>query len=352
MAAKKAAIITPYGLFNYGNRLQNYAVHRTLEKSGYKTETLIIRRPFLTRQLLDLGLKFGHSMGLKGAESAKFRSFLRFDRAMQKKRVWSESDLSQIEAHYDVIIFGSDQIWNPHQIDLGGAEYGSFASNTRKVALSASFGVDKLPKEVASKLARRLSDFHAVSVREFAGQGIIYELTGNSVPVLVDPTMSIGVAEWRQIASRARKPRSPYLLVYLLGDQYEDKRKLIARYAEDKGLEVVTLMNREERPFYSSGPDDFLGLIDGANEVISDSFHAAVFSLMFKTDFSLVRRADRNSMASRFSTLAAHFDLEFHRDTEWPWEAMRVGEATDFDEKLERAREEYFEYVYRALANP
>lgn len=38
---KKVAIVTLTGYFNYGNRLQNYALQASIEKLGFEVDTIV-----------------------------------------------------------------------------------------------------------------------------------------------------------------------------------------------------------------------------------------------------------------------------------------------------------------------
>ena len=67
---------------------------------------------------------------------------------------------------------------------------------TKKVALSASFGVSELSKENQKKVRDELSKFKAISVREEAGRNIAKEATNrDDIEVLIDPTMMINSSD-------------------------------------------------------------------------------------------------------------------------------------------------------------
>lgn len=346
---KRAAIVTPYGLFNYGNRLQNRAVTEALEARGYDVETLIMRREYPMPVIKDVAKKIAHTFRIGGRKSAKYRSFHEFDRPIRTRRVWSRGHLSRLGRRYDLVAIGSDQIWNPHQVDFQGAEFGDFAPNAKKVAVSPSFGVVELPESRRAKTADALRSIEALSVREFGGQKIIKGLTGRDAEVLIDPTLGMTADRWREISDTRMVPTQPYMFVYLLGKHEATVWPSIERYAAENELTVVTLMDKSRPEFFAAGPQDFIALIDGAQAVVADSFHAAVFSHLFEVPFFLASRIDGHSMTSRFETFSRLFDLDVTDLKETPGLKAVSPRNTAFSELLAGRRDEFDVFLDNAL---
>ena len=189
-AQPTAAIIILYGLFNYGNRLQNYAVTRNLFERGWRPETLIVKTNYPQQTVRDLALKVGHNLGLRGEISKKYKNFAEFDRLIPTRRVWSEKQLQSLGQKYDAALVGSDQIWNSYRTHRGGAEFADFVEPHRRIAISPSFGVTDVEAARQKEFASALNNFASLSVREFSGAQIIEELAGRHAPVILDPTMS------------------------------------------------------------------------------------------------------------------------------------------------------------------
>ena len=63
---------------------------------------------------------------------------------------------------------------------------------------------------------------------------------------------------------------------------------------------------------YLSRVEEFLYLIDHAELVCTDSFHACVFSILFNTPFLVVNRQQKGvaDMTSRLDTLLGLFDMK------------------------------------------
>ena len=86
---------------------------------------------------------------------------------------------------------------------------------------------------------------------------------------------------------------------------------MIKNIANRYNLDVIYLCNNNFPEYYASGPDEFLYLIHHAKLVITDSFHACVFSILYKVPFYVFERVDDNvKMNSRIETLLSKFKLE------------------------------------------
>lgn len=150
-----------------------------------------------------------------------------------------------------------------------------------------------------------------LSVRENEGAEIINRLAGRNAPVLVDPTMVLTKEDWKSIADEfPSKPEKNYLFTYILGNLSNEKEKSIKEIAKDNNLEIVNLADQNKLDYYTSGPREFLDFIKSASLVLTDSFHASIFSIIFKTPFIVFDRMDNNlPMNSRINTLLKKFDL-------------------------------------------
>ncbi len=347
---KRAAIVTLHGLYNYGNRLQNLAVQESLKRRGYAVETLVVKTTYPTETLRDIVLKYGHRLGLRGRVSRKYRAFEEFDRKVVTRRVWGESHLARLGRRFTLVAIGSDQIWNSHRINRHGAEFGAFVPNATKVAVSPSMGTTSIADDRLEDYKAGIGGIDFLSVREFSGQELIHQLTSREALVLIDPTMSMTADEWREHSSSKMVPDAAYALIYLLGSTSAAARQGVLDYVRSKNLAPVVIMDRNDKEHFHAGPQDFLGLIDGASIVITDSFHAVVFSLLFGTDSAVVEREDR-PMSTRFDTLVQHFGLvceEIESDT--PIRRI-VRDDTNVADRLQVLRAQYDQFLDQAVAD-
>ena len=196
-----------------------------------------------------------------------------------------------------------------------------------------------------------MQDFEDISVRETEGVSIIKELTNKDVVTVLDPTMLVDALEWRNIEKIEILPKNEkYILTYFLGEQEENVKKYIDKLACDKNYQVINMMSSERGRFYSVGPEGFVTLIDHAEAVFTDSFHATVFSILFHTPFVVLKRKHRNAsdMNGRLRTLLKKFELEKCME----YTAIEEAFCIDFekcDNILKNEREKSLEYLRRTL---
>lgn len=316
MSKKRVAIITITELDNFGNRLQNYALQETLRGLGYEVETV---HNYITYKNMR-SFKYKAVKMLSGILKNKRQNIseiirkIRFEKFDKQYFAFSK-DFSTIDfispdinKHYDYFVAGSDQIWNPNFSFNFDFNFLAFADSNKRIAYSASFGVDDIPPEKQAEFSQYLNGFKALSVRELTGREIIKDLTGKESSVLLDPTMLLNQSRWKSLEKKPSgfSAKKEYILVYFLGNKDFLKQKTDEALKADKykHCEIIDISDKNIISHYSIRPDEFVWLIDNAWLVITDSFHATVFSILMNTDFMNLERSDYNiSMNSRISSL-------------------------------------------------
>ena len=339
----KVGIVTLIGWENYGNRLQNYATQEILQELGCKVETLVYL-PVVKGTSIDYlhklqkmtfsGLLLTITTRIKrviqpNARDLKLSELLRIrHRAL---RIFCEQYIAEtgtmrgqdslpktLGEHYDKFVVGSDQVWSPHGAQRSPFFFLAFAPVKKRIAYAASFGVSRLPKECESEYKDWITEMAHVSVREDDGAHIVKSITGRDVPVLVDPTLMLTKEQWLAIARPARnKPATPYILTYFLGEMPDILRRQIDDAALRHHLCVVHLNSVEDETNYTVGPGEFVDYMSSASYILTDSYHGAIFSMIFSKSFAVYERSGGEySMFSRINTLLSKFKLEScRRDT-------------------------------------
>lgn len=347
---RKVGIVTLFGLDNYGNRLQNLAVHQLLKDRGCSATSLVIRSNY-PRGILSEAKGSLRAILHGRAASHRLMRFRSFNRQMNHQRFLSESGVRRSRDHYDCFITGSDQVWNPHFIKSHGPYFLDWALEHQRIALAPSFGVDEIPAHFVESYTRWLNGFPALSVREDAGADLIHRFTGRHAQVLIDPTLALGCDQWRAQASGSLQPSSPYLLTYFLGQMSEDRWALIDQFCRTHELRLVPLSDPTHPEFYSAGPAEFLDLIDHAACVFTDSFHGSAFSLILETPLVIFdREASTVSMSSRLETFARTFGLAHRVYPQCGLDQCLSMDYKDATELLQVKRREFHEYLDRELA--
>lgn len=301
---------------NFGNRLQVYAVQKVLKSLGHQ--------PYLI--LNNTGMngvfhKCKHAVSIlinkNGAryEYKRQKAFNEFD--MKYIAIWKEVidenyKRSSIGESFDAFICGSDQVWNPQIPYLSGACFADFSGNFRRISYAASFGVNKVPEDKLCQYQDWLNKFDAISVREEKGKDIVERITGKESDVLIDPTMMLDSSDWIAIEERPEfKVPEEYIFVYYLGEKTENLNYMIKKMEKKYRIPALDVTPVAGSCYYNINSAQFIYLLHNSRIVITDSFHASVFSILFNKAFRVFDRVDAHaSMSSRIDTLSTYFNIE------------------------------------------
>ena len=164
--------------------------------------------------------------------------------------------------HYEWLLVESNQVWNPFLGRLNDMDLLNI-KNVKKIALSASFGINALPESInKEKISKCLNEFKGISVRKTEGKQILTQIgLEKDIQVLVDPTLLLTDDEWDKVT--AKKPpmlrSKKYILNYFLGNLSEERKKEIDRIAQENDCEVINILDKNSE-FYECGPSEFLYL--------------------------------------------------------------------------------------------
>lgn len=385
----KVGIITIYyRSFNYGGLLQSYALTEFINKKtklqaeqisyaaipAKKTifEKWDLVKGFSIKALLGkvlIKLDILWRIILKPNISKKFtkREQLcdNFRNMVPHSAEVKENDLKALNKKYDVFISGSDQVWNPNTF------YSPYfldfvADNKKKIAFAVSMGVNALSVHQEKNLLPLINRFDLISVREKKAKQILEKcMPGMEIKVVLDPVLLLDTSEWNQIAKTLIKDRK-YIYAYFLGERQRNIR-LAKKTAQILNLPIATVpyiyrrYNGFDHKFgdirlYDAGPCEFLGLIKDAEFILTDSFHAAVFSVIFQKPFFVYDRDlenDTNSMNSRLIDFLEELGLEDRRITrEKQLTESKAKELIDYQKVysiLQEKRKYTMDFLFHAL---
>lgn len=299
---KKIGIITLTGYFNYGNRLQNYALTKVLEKEGYEVYT--IWNNSLKEQIKNKV----KTMCFFKKKYHKTKYFYKFSKRNMKEFYLKNNDLS----YFDYLVIGSDQVWNPKYIDENNFLLYKPTINQNVFSYAASLGVENIPEKYHSKFIDALKNYKAISVREESGKKAISKVTDKKIEVVLDPTLLLNSKEWLEIQKKPKKmeKKEKYILCYFLGEPKESEKNSIKEYAKKNNYKIINLTDPND-DYYSTGPEEFVYLINNSIMVCTDSFHACVFSFIFNKPFVVFKRKGCSDyMYSRIDNLIKKFNLK------------------------------------------
>lgn len=373
----KTGLVTFYHIHHYGAALQAAATERAVETLGHECEIIdyfvnqdnaLFRRPTgLGSAAADAHTAL-HYQALK-TRYERFEQFSRDHLRISAHRYLSAAELRQAQLPYDAILSGSDQIWNPKIFPNGHFDpvfFGAF-SDRRKIAYAPSFGIPKVPEDMEQELRSYLGAFSHLSVRERQGQAIVTEVTGQTVPVVLDPTLLLTAEQWSAAASRhmvaqgGRQALTPqgYILCYCI-NRPGALAPYIQEFARRSGLPVVQLcgirqkVHPKARCILDAGPAEFLELFENAAFVFTNSFHGTVFSTQFRIPFftavSPAELADPES--SRTFSLLSRLGLSDRIVGQGSTDTLETPVDWDAVEpRLLAARAASLEYLRAALEN-
>ena len=222
----KTGLVTFYHIHHYGALLQACATEQAVKRLGSECEIIdyyvnqdnrLFQRPTgigSAAHDVHTALHYGP---LK-ARYERFEEFARTRLSISPHHYESLAELRAAELPYDVILSGSDQIWNPKIFPDGKFDpvfFGAF-STKRKIAYAPSFGIPHVPENMEEELRGYLQSFSHLSVRERQGEHIVEEVLGQKVPVVLDPTLLLTAQEWGEMARFQGKPG--YILCYCISD--------------------------------------------------------------------------------------------------------------------------------------
>ena len=229
-------------------------------------------------------------------------------------------DFSNIKKEYfDVIIVGSDQIWRPKYF-FSAIEnaYLDFAKewDIKRIAYAASFGTEEweYSDEQTSNCAALLKKFNAVSVRESSAVKLCKEKFGVETQHILDPTLLLKEEDYIKLFERTKTPQSEGNLFCYILDKGKETSSIIDGISKDKVLSPFYINSRYEEPNapleerIQQPVEKWLRAFHDAEFVITDSFHACVFSIIFNKPFIVYGNKERGM--ARFESLLKIFELE------------------------------------------
>lgn len=322
----KIGLITTHSAINYGALLQAYALQKYLQSEknsceiinyypndlaqiGRKTEYKMSSiKTFVYSLLLILNFKYRRSKSIK---IKYFDNFIKNKLYLSGKIVNSLEQANMVAKNYDILVCGSDQIWNLNLFssDIYFLNF-KLPKETRKISYAPSIA-EKLSANQMLKISKLVNSFDSISVRENQAAQELTKLLQKKVYHVLDPVFLLSKKQWETIA----KPvdiKEPFILCYTIGASINFKQSVnILR--RNQGLPLVYINLSPFDKFNSEynltnvSPEQFVWLFLNAKFIITSSFHGLAFSIIFNKQFFAYPSEDRNS---RHLSLMKSFGLE------------------------------------------
>ncbi|MDA7517830.1 polysaccharide pyruvyl transferase family protein [Akkermansiaceae bacterium] len=363
-------ILTFHAVHNYGAILQALAIQEHLSSQGYEIKIIDYRSKRVDYNNFGVNYWSGLKQFVRGISRyrkpkkkfLKYRAFEKFKKAHYfLTPVYREpEELGDSRFEKQVIVFGSDQIWNCERgvSEVYCGRY--FVESAIRIAYAPSFGTDRIPDRARKPLTKFLSDFDKISVRENSGSRILGELDLElgEIPVVLDPTLLLSWNEWEKYALPMKE--TGHIFVYCMKPTLLFEELLRHLRAEHPGKRIIlfgscnkTLGKIVDHYGMEFGPGEFLTLINQASLVVSDSFHGTAFSVNFEKPLICIPHETRNE---RMSSLLTNLGCENHQlggieEIEDVVAKASFTQEAELRSRLDRLRSSSREYLKKALAD-
>lgn len=335
---------------NYGAELQAFALQYKLNSLGYDAEVVnlirtkpsnsrfseTVKKAILTRftkknpieaiygicLLIKSVIKekyYNKKYEFQNAEKKKMYAQFFEKKIKHSKKEYSCESIYTEELPYNIYIAGSDQIWNYNNCDRIDVFFLMFANkiNTKRISYAASFSVSSIPDEYKEQYKKWINNIEYISVRENEGVKIVKELTGRDACHVCDPTLLLSKKDWENAFKNEGSIviNNKYVFIYTMSrsDTIFKIAKDIAKRLGNIDIIHVPLLytpntNDGITRLNNVSPPQWINLLKNAEYVMTDSFHATLFSINFNRPFSVIQNPMSN-LNSRINTILSKFGL-------------------------------------------
>lgn len=364
----KIGIITFHASFNYGSMLQAWALQSYLESLRHQVEIINYRskyqksiyyKPFDFSSKYSILSSFKRLLFYPSSLRPLYKKWYLFNDFLHSnlnitKEYNTLAELKNENFNYDLVITGSDQIWNTNTPDSGDAYFANFINpNIKKIAYAPSFG--PYPENIdANYICKQLANYDAVSVREEKGRDFLLEKRiCDNVEVVCDPTLLLNAEDYESLIDEKPLIEGEYIFFYTPVGLPLEYFKIADELAERFQLPVFT-----ERAYYPKdiasfkhihnypnvGPAEFLNLLKNATCVCGGSFHLQVFSILFKKNFYCIN-GDKDSRTNNLLNKLHLEDRIISLDKPKHMTDLQIRNYDDVFEKLALYREASIHFI-------
>lgn len=364
----KVGVVTFHNAHNYGASLQTWALQKVLKKMG--TEPCVIHyHPDIIDRLYVapkqdtvkkklrylLKKKYRNRVKMQVYKNQKYRSFIQ-DNLQLLGDYKTYDELSQANLKLDAYITGSDQVWNSDHTDgFDPAYLLDFAKpGAKKISYAASVGREYIFPQYREQFVNSLRSYTSISVREASCQPAIAALTEHPVDVVLDPTLLLEREDYEELKKPGLFEGQRYILVYMM----EANKELVQfanRLSVAIGIPIIqrkppTIFRNELGSYYTDTAAEFLSEIEHAEYVLTNSFHATVFSLIYEKPFISMLHT---STGARTSDLLKSVGMESHivYDTSdfHDIHQFDIKNKIELRKRIHELQKTSYEFLHRAL---
>ena len=368
---KKIGIITLSASDNCGSLLQTYALKKLLGKendvevinfSTQKSHELYDIFPRRIRRKRWEIIKRIRHLGKLLNEKRAYQRFRKNYIKIKGRELYSK-DLSGISNKYDLVVTGSDQVWNVCMGDFDESFFCGWAK-CKKVSYAPSLGgYDIRESNNTEQILQWLSEFQTLSVREELGQKCLEDITGRKVQLVLDPTLVLDIEEWKTLIGEPLV-KGDYYFYYSWAYCYDQLSEIVADDAKKNDTPVYVVdahkwlqrQNALKKWKFNlckeAGPLAFLNLMYYAKKCYVESFHGLIFAYIFKKNVWILNLTDDLEKDDiRLYELSKMLRVEERVLSEYNVKQKNLDEPVDYKENeyLNELRRTSKEYIRREI---
>lgn len=287
----KIGILTWFFADNYGARAQSFALQKTLETLGHNVE-MINYVPFKSK-LLNLKMCINHT-GWKFNPIKLIRDLIRHVVLSKNKSIYNISPpIYSVESinlqHYDLVVLGSDAIFNLFH-PMSDELYYGVGINTKKCTYSPSCEYMHSGYILSQKEKDSLKTMGVISVRDERTKNLLQKNGFQNILETLDPTFLYNFDNFTEDF-----PENNYILVYCFSD-WNEYSENIRQFAKSKKLSIISIgriCSWADKSYDAVGLGKWVASFRKASYVITDSYHGSIFSIKNQKDFVLLSRKDK-----------------------------------------------------------
>lgn len=346
---KKIGIVTFHRAHNYGAMLQACALVKKLKKISDSDVNLInyynpkiynqykVIRPLSKNLIKSVGRLTDDIVNYKKKKERfdNFEKFIKTNCEITEKYCMKDFDEEKNTNLFDILITGSDQVWNPkitgglsniYTLNFGG-------DDKKRISYAASIGDTGIIENYKHDFSNKLSKLDYISVREEDAKNELSKIIDKKIEVVLDPTLLLTRDEWNNELKNCNRCDDKYILAYVVAPD-EEYIKIVNDLSEKTGLPIIHFGIKNPgyknvlKSAYTEGPLEFVGYIKNAEYVVATSFHATVFSIIFNRKFFIIPHRktgarvtnllDKLKIEGRtFSNYEEFKNIDYDFETDW-----------------------------------
>lgn len=288
----RIGILTFNYCHNYGAMLQAYALWKILTKMGGEVYFVNYQLPHLVKRYYLFPPYKYKEKSLRIKISFTITTLLNLRRRLRKIRSFKSFEKTNFPLisindirFLDLIIVGSDQVWNPKI--TGGYDkvyYGEFAKEGVK---HISYAASTPEQNITNNIRHLLDNFSAIGVREVPTFNKLKEM-GYKPYLNIDPTLLLLASDYTLIENKYKNEPNNYVMVYDVSGNNMSYH-IAEQIANTKRLKILRSTSSKDGissiSYNDAGPQEFLSIIDNSQYTIVSSFHGTAFSIIFHKKF-------------------------------------------------------------------